>query len=418
MSAALPVLLAAIGGGAVAVALREVLATMPSVLRQLDAALQTLALAGRENHAPTEAERRRLGVVAGSALGALAVLVSGPGPLAGVAAAGPAVAGWAVARRQRRYRLRVERDVPAIAAAIADAVAGGGSLRAALLGAGTALEGPSAVELARAAADLELGLPPREALAGMLERVPSERLEALVAAVLSQERVGGDLADLLRRHALAAAQRQRAEKEARAATAQARLTGGMVVVDAPLHGSDGRVDLAGVHRGDARLTPRGRPAGDGGCAAGRRLLRDPQVRGRRLVSALLAAACALMIAASLWELIGERSERASALVRRRLSRRLDALGGLQAPGRLVAGLDVRIERAALEHRLTPQAVLAAKCACAVTSVPLALAAAPVLPGRLGSLVVIGVPASAFLGSGPPARAAGAAAASARGSDPP
>ena len=230
LPAALPVLLAAIGGGAVAVAVREALATMPSALRQLDAALQTLALAGRENRAPTEVERRRLGVVAGLAIGALAVLVSGPGPLAGVAAAGPTVGGWAVARRQRRYRLRVERDVPAIAAAIADAVAGGGSLRAALLGAGTALEGPSAVELARAAADLELGLPPREALAGMLSRVPSERVEALVAAVLSQERVGGDLADLLRRHAGAAAQRQRAEKEAHAATAQARLTGGMVVV--------------------------------------------------------------------------------------------------------------------------------------------------------------------------------------------
>ncbi len=230
LSAALPVLLAAIGGGAVAVALREALATMPSALRQLDAALQTLALAGRENRPPNEDERRRLGVVAGMALGALAVLVSGPGPLAGIAAAGPTVAGWAVARRQRRYRLRVERDVPAIAAAIADAVAGGGSLRAALLGAGTALEGPSAIELARAAADLELGLPPREALRGVLERVPSERVQALVAAVLSQERVGGDLADLLRRHAMAAAHRQRAEREAYAATSQARLTGGMVVV--------------------------------------------------------------------------------------------------------------------------------------------------------------------------------------------
>lgn len=226
---ALPVLLAAIGGGAVAIALREILTTMPSLLRQLDATLQTLALAGRENRVPSEAERRRLGVVAGLALGVLAVLLAGLGPLAGLAAAGPTVAGWAVARRQRRYRLRVERDVPAIAAAIADAVAGGGSLRAALLGAGTALEGPSAVELARAGADLELGMPPRVALAGMLHRVPSERVGALVATILSQERVGGDLAGLLRRHALAAAQRQRAEKEARSATAQARLTGGMVV---------------------------------------------------------------------------------------------------------------------------------------------------------------------------------------------
>jgi len=225
----LPILLAAIGGGAVAIALREGVASTPVVVRQLEAAARTLMLAGRENRSPTEAERRRLGVVAGAALGLVAILVGGVGPLAGVAVAGPAVAGWAVAQRRRRYRLRVERDVPAIAAGIADAVAGGGSLRMALLGAGAATEGPTAVELARVGADLELGMPAREALAGLTRRVPSERIEALVAAILSQERAGGDLAALLRRHADAAGRRQRAEREARSATAQARLTGGMVV---------------------------------------------------------------------------------------------------------------------------------------------------------------------------------------------
>ncbi|MEO7198423.1 MAG: type II secretion system F family protein [Solirubrobacterales bacterium] len=228
-SAAIPVLLAAVGGGAVAVAIREAVGAMPSVMRQLEAAARTLALAGRENRTPSELERRRLGVVAGATLGLGAVLVAGPGPVAGLAAAGPAVAGWAVARRQRRYRQRVERDVPAIASGIADAVAGGGSLRLALLGAGAAMEGPTAVELARVGADLELGIPVREALGGLLRRVPSDRIEALGFAILSQERAGGDLAELLRRHAVAAAQRQRAEQEAHSATAQARLTGGMVV---------------------------------------------------------------------------------------------------------------------------------------------------------------------------------------------
>lgn len=226
---ALPILLAAVGGAAVAVALREGLATMPALVRQLEAAARTLSLAGRENRSPTEPERRRLGTLAGASLGIVAILVAGIGPLAGVAVAGPAVAGWAVASRQRRYRLRVERDVPAIASGIADAVAGGGSLRMALLGAGAAMEGPTAVELARVGADLELGMPAREALAGLTRRVPSERIEALVVAVLSQERAGGDLAALLRRHAAAASQQQRAEREARSATAQARLTGGMVV---------------------------------------------------------------------------------------------------------------------------------------------------------------------------------------------
>ena len=226
---ALPVLIASIGGAAVAVAIRESVGAMPALVRQLEAAARTLALAGRENRAPSESERRRLGIVAGIALGLLATGFAGPGPLAGIAAAGPALAGAMVARRQRSYRLRVERDVPRIAIGIADAITGGGSLRMALLGAGTALEGPTAVELARVGADLELGMPARDALGGLVRRVPSDRVEALVVALLSQERAGGDLAELLRRHSLAAAQQQRAEQEARSATAQARLTGGMVV---------------------------------------------------------------------------------------------------------------------------------------------------------------------------------------------
>ena len=114
------------------------------------------------------------------------------------------------------------------------------------------------------------------------------------------------------------------------------------------------------------------------------------------MSALLAAACALLVAAAAWELIGERGERASELVRRRLARRMGPPGRLQASRQMVAGLDRRIERAALEHRVTPQLVLAAKCASAFLAVPLALAAAPIAPGRLGSLVALGVPAAAFL----------------------
>jgi tight adherence protein B len=225
----LPVLLAGAGGGAVAVAVREGVGSVPVLASQLEAAARTLVLAGRENRAPSEAERRRLGIVIGVALGSLAILLAGIGPLAGIAASGPAVAGWAIAARQGRYRGRVEDDVPAIAAGVADAVSGGGSLRLALTGAGSSFQGPTAVELARVGADLDLGMPVREALRGLTDRVPSERIEALVVAILSQERAGGDLAQLLRRHSSAAAQRGRAERDARSATAQARLTGGMVV---------------------------------------------------------------------------------------------------------------------------------------------------------------------------------------------
>lgn len=229
MSSAAPILLAAAGGGLVAVALREWIAVIPSLSRQLEAALAILTLAGRENRAPTEDERRRLGSIVGAALGGLAVLLTGSLPLAGLAAAGPAAAGWAVARRRRNYRLAVEGDIAAIAGAIADAVAAGGSLRVALPAVASGLRGPSAVELARVCSDLEVGVPPHRALAGLSERVASERVGALVTAILSQQRAGGDLAELLRRHGRAAARRERAEREARSATAQARMTGGLVV---------------------------------------------------------------------------------------------------------------------------------------------------------------------------------------------
>ena len=228
-SGALPILLAGLGGAAVVLAAREWLAAMPALLTHVGSAARTVSLAGRENRPPSESERRRLGLVTGAALGLMAAGLTGIGPLAGLAVAGPVTAGWVVARRRRRYRLGVEAAIPSIANGIADSIAAGGSLRQALLAAGTGLAGPGAVEMARVAADLDLGTSPRGALEALGLRVGSERADALISAVLSQQRAGGDLALLLRRHATAAVDRMRAEKEARSATAQARMTGAMVV---------------------------------------------------------------------------------------------------------------------------------------------------------------------------------------------
>ena len=262
---AFPVLLAALGGAAVVVAAREWVGALPSLLGHLEAAASTFALAGRENRPPTERERRRLGVVAGALLGLLAVVLTGFGPLAGLAAAGPALAGWAVARRRRRYRLRVEGDVAPIAAGIADSVASGGSLRIALLAVGTGLNGPSAVEMARVGADLELGMSARRALEALLLRVPSERVDALVAAILSQERAGGDLA------------RSAAPPRPRGDRAPARREGGPLGDGAGEDDRrDGRRHAAG--HGPARGDDRARlPLHDAVGAGGRR----PAVGGRR-----------------------------------------------------------------------------------------------------------------------------------------
>ena len=102
-------------------------------------------------------------------------------------------------------------------------------MRGALAAAAGSLEGPSAVELARVAAELETGASTGEALETMSARLRSDRIDALATALLSQQVSGGDVAALMRRHAGAAADRDRVADEARAATTQARFTGLLVV---------------------------------------------------------------------------------------------------------------------------------------------------------------------------------------------
>jgi tight adherence protein B len=225
----LPVMLAALAGGMAAVAAREAVLAMPSVARWLTAAVDPLLRAGREGYIPTEAERRRLGVVGTGGLFALALLVAGPGPAPALALAGPAAAAWALATRRARYRRGVERGLPALATAVADALSGGRSVRAALAAAAGTLDGPPGVETARVRADLELGSSTAEALSALQHRLKSPRVDSFAAALLSQQLGGGDLAGLLRRYAAAAAERDRVAADARSATAQARFTGLLVV---------------------------------------------------------------------------------------------------------------------------------------------------------------------------------------------
>jgi tight adherence protein B len=226
---ALLISLAAIAGALVAVAVRELLISAPGVAAWLREALLPLGRASREGYAPSTEEQRRLGLIGSVAIAGVAVLVAGPGPLALAAAAGPWCVGTLVASRRERYRRTVERAIPEIASAVADAISGGHSVRGALIAASRSLEGPPAAELARVAADLELGASTRDALGAMRSRLRSERIDSLATALLSQQVVGGDVPSLMRRLAAAAAERDRVADEARAATTQARFTGLLVV---------------------------------------------------------------------------------------------------------------------------------------------------------------------------------------------
>jgi tight adherence protein B len=233
--------LAALAGAAGALAAWDLLgpgvvAKGAGAVRGLAGLVDVVVALGREGRDPGVVERRRLLLVgAALALGAGWLLA---GPLAGVAlgAGGP----WAVARllraRRERYRRAVDDDLPTLALALADALAGGHSLRAALAEATSSLSGAAGHELRRTCAELGAGAPTDVALEAMRTRVRSARLDNVVAACLLQRRAGGDLARLLRQTARAMEEEARLTGELRAATAQARFTG-VLVVTLPLGGA-------------------------------------------------------------------------------------------------------------------------------------------------------------------------------------
>jgi tight adherence protein B len=222
-------LVGAAAGGLGALAVREAILASPAVAHWLRLALEPLRRAGREGYAPSTVERRRLAAVGTGAALLGGWLVAGAIVAVPLGVAGPALAGGIVSSRRRRYRRAVERALPEVAAAVADSLAAGRSLRASLPAAADSVDGPVAVELARLGAELELGAPTVDAVAGWRRRMRSARVDAFATALLSQRRAGGDLAGLLRRFAAGAAERDRAAEDARSATAQARFTGLLVV---------------------------------------------------------------------------------------------------------------------------------------------------------------------------------------------
>jgi tight adherence protein B len=224
-----PALFAAAATILAALAAREALPSNSAATRWIRLALEPLRRAGEEGYAPSTVERRRLAALGTGAAIAAGWLLGGPALALPLALAGPAAVAWAIAARRRRYRRAVERSLPEMATAIADSLSAGRSLRASLAESISSLDGPGASELGRLAGELELGAGTGEAVAGWRRRMRSERVDAFAAALLSQRLAGGDLAGLLRRFAVGAAERERVAEDARSATAQARFTGLLVV---------------------------------------------------------------------------------------------------------------------------------------------------------------------------------------------
>jgi tight adherence protein B len=219
-----------------AAAARAARGAAPALARLVSSTADALVRLGREGRDPRAIERRRMLVAGAAGAFALGWFLAGPLPGAVLATGGPWVVARVLSARRERYRRAVEEGSAAIAVGVADAIGGGHSLRGAIAEAAPALSGAAGAELRRVAAELAAGAATDEALEAMRARVRSERVDSIVAACLLQRRAGGDLARLLRDCARAFEDQSRLEGEVRAATAQARFTG-VVVVLLPLGGA-------------------------------------------------------------------------------------------------------------------------------------------------------------------------------------
>jgi tight adherence protein B len=192
--------------------------------------VEPLARAGREGRAPTRPERRRLALLAAGALAAAGWLTGGPVLGALWAVGGPVVAVALIRARRRRYARELRRGAAGVARALADAVGAGHSIRGAIGAAADGTPGPAGNELQAAAQGLVLGEPTTAVLERLRRRAADPAWDAIVAGILLQREAGGDLAGLLREQAAALEAAERIERDARAATAQARFTARLVLL--------------------------------------------------------------------------------------------------------------------------------------------------------------------------------------------
>jgi tight adherence protein B len=224
--------LAAVAAALGVLALWDVLAAAELAVRGdvLGGLLAPLLRARRVGAEPSAAERRRLVLVATLVLLAAGWFVAGPAVGAALAAGGPWTLRTLVRRRQRRYRAELAHAAPAVARAVADALAAGHAISRALAEAARSVDGAATVELDALGRALAVGQPLEAALATLQARADSRAYDTLATAILLQRDAGGDLVGLLRELARAQEAAARCADDARAATAQARFTGLIVGV--------------------------------------------------------------------------------------------------------------------------------------------------------------------------------------------
>jgi tight adherence protein B len=134
-----------------------------------------------------------------------------------------------VRARRARYRDELRRGAAGAARALADAIAPATRCAARSPTSRRRCPARPVNELRVAARSLALGEPTEPVLERLRARARTRAWDTLVAAILLQRDAGGDLPALLRELASALEAGDRLERDARAATAQARFTAWLVV---------------------------------------------------------------------------------------------------------------------------------------------------------------------------------------------
>ena len=225
---------AALAFGAAAAAVLGVWEWLAAVERSRVAAglarvVEPVLRAGREGREPSPPERRRLALVAAGSMLAAGWLLGGPVLALVATVCGPGAVVAVVRARRRRYAAELAEGAPEAARALADALAAGPSVHGALRVAATGVRGPAGRELQRASQSVALGEPADRVLERLRVRAHSRAWDAIVAGILLARDAGGDLAALLRGLAASLEAAARTERDARAATAQARATARIVL---------------------------------------------------------------------------------------------------------------------------------------------------------------------------------------------
>ena len=146
--------------------------------------------------------------------------------IAGVAAVAAAFLPILLLKFQRARRIaKFNAALPDCIDLMARSLRAGHAMMAALtIVAGEAQE-PAKTEFNEVCKKQNYGLPMRDALMQMLDRVPSQDLRVLVTGMLVQKDTGGNLAEILDRILYVVRERMRIQGEIRTHTAQGRLTG-------------------------------------------------------------------------------------------------------------------------------------------------------------------------------------------------